>query len=97
MNSINTCNVKIGNDSFYAKEEDKYVINERPDISITLLVSGILTIFYILKKASEDRSILLIVPLFSGLLCIVIGSMQLKKYRDAVNDVKGYGRNCRSS
>lgn len=98
MNSIsNPCNVKVGKDQFYANEEDKYVINDRSEMAIIALVCGILNILYTMKKASEERSFSLIIPLFSGLFLVVLGSIQLKRYLDAVNDVKGYGRNCRSS
>lgn len=97
MNSVSLCNIKVGNDSYYANEEDKYVINERSEMSITALVLGLLTLFYVLKKASEQLSFLLIVPFASGLFLVVMGSIQLKKYTDSINDVKGYGKNCRSS
>lgn len=92
MNSIN-CNVKIGKDQYYANPEDKYVIHERTEMAITALVIGLLTLLYVLRKA-EERSIFLLIPFLSGLMCVILGSIQLKKYMDAVNNVKEYGRKC---
>lgn len=94
-NNTLQCNVKIGNDHYYANPQDKYVIQERTELAITALVVGIVSLLYVLRKATEERSIFLLIPFSSGLLCVVFGSIQLKKYMDAVNNVKEYGRNCR--
>ena len=96
MNSSSmNCNVKIGNDHYYANPKDKFIIQEqRLVFSITVLIIGILTLLYVLRK--EDRSIFLIIPFCSGLSCVVISSIQLKNYNEAVSDVKEYGRNCHS-
>lgn len=96
MNIPLNCNVNLGNEKYYANEKDKYVIQERTEISIIALVIGSLTLLYVLKKASEERSIFLLIPFLSGLMCVIIGSIQLKKYVDSVNNVKEYGKTCRS-
>lgn len=95
---MNRCNVQIGNDPYYANEEDKYtIIKERYDIAITAIVIGLLSLIYTLKQAYTQQSIFILLPFSSGLLCVILGSIQLNNYMEAVNNVKGYGKYCQRS
>jgi hypothetical protein len=96
VNSM-TCNVKIGKDQYYAGEVNKYIIDNGFIIPVIALIIGALTLFYVFYKRSEESSVYLLIPLFSSIICLIFGSIQVDNYREAVNKTKETGRNCRPS
>lgn len=89
------CNVKIGNQQYYASSVNKYIIENNEIIPIIALIVGSLTLLYVLYKASDDRSLLLIIPFLAGVVCLVFGSIYVDNYREAVSKTKEEGKNCK--
>lgn len=97
VNTPPTCNVKIDKDQYYATDVNKYILDSGYVIPIIALIVGAMTLFYVFYKASDERNVFLAIPLFSAIICLVFGSIQIDNYREAQNKTKDTGRNCRPS
>jgi hypothetical protein len=74
----------LENQAYHKQASDREIVKNGLAIPIVLLVSGLLTILHCMYIVSTGyKSVFLLLPLLSAVLCLYIGSVQITKYREA--------------